>query len=140
MSECKRCECGDCEQSRSDHSFYTKKLQDRAVKLLGIKGNLVGGWFEILDELEKVVNRLEQLDASHKEWSDKTEWMNNTAAAKELGMHRADVLKHRIKNQDTLLKDLYLITPGQPGCGDFSREQRTRADLLRYITGNPNEH
>lgn len=31
------------------------------------------------------------------EWQDKTEWVQQTAKAKELGMHRADVLRLRIE-------------------------------------------
>ena len=31
-------------------------------------------------------------------WQDKTEWVQETAQPKELGMHRADVLRQRIEN------------------------------------------
>jgi hypothetical protein len=37
------------------------------------------------------------LKGALKEWSDKTEWVQETAQPLELGMHRADVLKQRIE-------------------------------------------
>jgi len=43
---------------------------------------------------EKVMRTL----AALKEWSDKTDWVQETAQPLELGMHRADVLKQRIDN------------------------------------------
>lgn len=34
---------------------------------------------------------------AHEQWLDKTEWVQETVKAGELGMHRADVLRQRIK-------------------------------------------
>lgn len=42
------------------------------------------------------LDRLQQLEAAYNEWHDKTEWVQKTAKAHELGKHRADVLKERI--------------------------------------------
>lgn len=36
------------------------------------------------------------VEAAYNEWHDKTEWVQKTAKAHELGKHRADVLKDRI--------------------------------------------
>lgn len=41
-------------------------------------------------------DRLLQFEAAHNEWHDKTEWVQKTAKAHELGKHRADVLKERV--------------------------------------------
>jgi hypothetical protein len=40
---------------------------------------------------------VDMLKGALKEWSDKTEWVQETAQPLELGMHRADVLKQRIE-------------------------------------------
>ena len=42
------------------------------------------------------LRRLHQHELAHKEWLDKTEWVQETREAYELGMHRADALKRRI--------------------------------------------
>jgi len=41
-------------------------------------------------------DRLQQFEAAYNEWHDKTEWVQKTAKANELGKHRADVLKERV--------------------------------------------
>lgn len=41
-------------------------------------------------------DRLLQFEAAYNEWHDKTEWVQKTAKAHELGKHRADALKDRI--------------------------------------------
>lgn len=40
--------------------------------------------------------RIENYKSAYDTWQEKTEWVQKTAKAKELGMHRADVLKQRI--------------------------------------------
>lgn len=40
--------------------------------------------------------RLEDFKAAYMEWQDKTEWVQKTVTAKELGRHRADVMTDRI--------------------------------------------
>lgn len=49
---CNPCNCGDCDQSRSDNTFYTKQLHQRAAKVLGLDGDNTS-WFEIIDVMEK---------------------------------------------------------------------------------------
>ena len=39
---------------------------------------------------------LRNFKIAYNEWQDKTEWVQQTATAKELGKHRADVLKERL--------------------------------------------
>jgi hypothetical protein len=46
---------------------------------------------------------VDMLKGALKEWSDKTEWVQETAQPLELGMHRADVLKQRIDNLNKAL-------------------------------------
>lgn len=42
-----------------------------------------------------------------KEWLDKTDWVQQTVQAGELGMHRADVLHDRIKKEASLNRKAY---------------------------------
>lgn len=49
------------------------------------------------------VEHLRQFKTSYMEWLDKTDWVQQTVATKELGMHRADVIKQRF---DTLRAQL----------------------------------
>ena len=46
----------------------------------------------IQDECELLRN----FKIAYNEWQDKTEWVQQTATVKELGKHRADVLKDRL--------------------------------------------
>jgi hypothetical protein len=47
--------------------------------------------------IETLNDKVTQTLAALKEWSDKTDWVQETAQPLELGMHRADVLKQRIE-------------------------------------------
>ncbi len=42
-------------------------------------------------------------DTALKEWIEKTEWVQKTAQPRELGMHRADVIRQRVE-RDTALR------------------------------------
>jgi hypothetical protein len=48
--------------------------------------------------IKRLQAEIDMLKGALKEWSDKTEWVQETAQPLELGMHRADVLKQRIEN------------------------------------------
>ena len=48
------------------------------------------------------LRRLHQHELANNEWSEKTEWVQNTAQPHELGMHRADVLKQRIERLEAV--------------------------------------
>ena len=41
------------------------------------------------------IERLQRFETAHKEFSDKTDWVQETAHWSELGMHRADILRKR---------------------------------------------
>ena len=98
----------------------------------------------LLDECDS----MERFQTAYLEWQEKTDWVRWDIKPKELGMHVADVMTARITKAEAerdaalaeleacrkILDDVYLICPGQPGCGDFSRTQRTFADVVRYIT------
>lgn len=62
------------------------------------------------------LRRLQQVEHAYQEWSEKTEWVQQTATAQELGMHRADVLKARIERlqaeNDTLRTEMAAIGAG----------------------------
>lgn len=57
-------------------------LHEHAVTVIGMSA----------DMLKKCAN----YEASHKEWVEKTDWLQLDMKVGELGMHRADVLKKRI--------------------------------------------
>lgn len=42
------------------------------------------------------LRRLHQVDLACQEWLDKTEWVQASSQASELGQHRADVIKQRL--------------------------------------------
>ena len=51
--------------------------------------------YRLRHELAALQARCEVLEASHSEWIEKTEWVQKDAKPKELGRHRADVLRSR---------------------------------------------
>ena len=68
---------------------------------------LAGGKIgEFIIEQQKAILELEQYRESWYEWSEKTDWVQETAKAKELGMHRADILRKRIEE---LEKEVLLL-------------------------------
>ena len=60
---------------------------------------LAGGKIgEFIIEQQVTILELEEYRKSWYEWSEKTDWVQETAKAKELGMHRADILRKRIED------------------------------------------
>jgi hypothetical protein len=53
--------------------------------------------------IETLNDKVMRTLAALKEWSDKTDWVQETAQPLELGMHRADVLKQRIEHLNKAL-------------------------------------
>lgn len=50
------------------------------------------------EEIQRLKKENKLLKDVCAEWFDKTEWVQKSATAQELGMHRADVLRKRIEN------------------------------------------
>jgi hypothetical protein len=68
---------------------------------------LAGGKIgEFILEQQVAILELEQYRKSWYEWSEKTDWVQETAEPKELGMHRADILRKRIED---LEKEVLLL-------------------------------
>lgn len=42
------------------------------------------------------IERLQSFKTAYMEWSDKTEWVQDSVTGKELGKHRADAIKDRM--------------------------------------------
>lgn len=59
-------------------------------------------------------DRLQQFEAAYNEWHDKTEWVQKTAEAHELGKHRADVLKDRVDQLQAEVERLRNELAGKP--------------------------
>ena len=75
-------------------------VADYLAKLAGGK---IG---EFILEQQKALLELEKYRESWYEWSEKTDWIQETGTAKELGMHRADVMRKRIED---LEKEVLLL-------------------------------
>ena len=54
---CNPCNCGSCDQTRSDRSFYTKQLFKKAAEFLKIDPENTS-WFEVMDLMEKEIKTL----------------------------------------------------------------------------------
>ena len=68
---------------------------------------LAGGKIgEFILEQQKALLELEKYRESWYEWSEKTDWIQETGTAKELGTHRADVMRKRIED---LEKEVLLL-------------------------------
>ncbi|MCH2192111.1 MAG: hypothetical protein MK188_14400 [Gammaproteobacteria bacterium] len=50
------------------------------------------------DLFESAAKEINQYESALKEWIEKTEWVQNSANANELGVHRADALSLRISD------------------------------------------
>lgn len=69
-------------------------------------------------ELIADIERLKHFETAYKEFSDKTDWVQETAHWSELGMHRADVLRKR--------------------CNDLTSHNQAQADEIVRLRGGAN--
>lgn len=53
----------------------------------------------VLDDFRRAVTYLYNAKVALDEWTEKTEWVQETAQVHELGRHRADVLRSRIEDK-----------------------------------------
>jgi CRISPR/Cas system-associated endoribonuclease Cas2 len=60
-----------------------------------------------IQKLKAEIERLQHFEAAYKEFSDKTDWVQESAHWSELGMHRADVLRKRVDQLKTDNTDLH---------------------------------
>jgi hypothetical protein len=59
-----------------------------------------------LEEAADELRRLHQFERGYNEWTEKTQWVQETKQTYELGMHRADVLKQRIEKLKAVNQEL----------------------------------
>lgn len=71
------------------------------------------------DRLKAENERLQRFETAYKEFSDKTDWVQETGHWSELGMHRADVLRKR--------------------CDDFASHVQVQADQLKKLMAENEE-
>ncbi|NBB11800.1 hypothetical protein [Pseudomonas sp. SLFW] len=95
----------DVHQNRSFPDFMSQN-KDYADLVLAANPAAV---LELIAEIE----RLQHFEVAYKEFSDKTDWVQETAHGSELGMHRADVLRKR--------------------CDDFASHLQAQADQLKKL-------
>ena len=67
------------------------------------------------------VERLQRFETAYKEFSDKTDWVQETAHWSELGMHRADVLRKRCDD---------LTSHNQAQADEIVRLRKAGAELI----------
>ena len=71
-----------------------------------------------INEAAAELRRLHQVDVAHGWWLDKTEWVQESSEASDLGRHRADVMRQRIERlhaenevlHDQCLKSVMVIS------------------------------
>lgn len=97
------------------------------------------------DILDVLINRSENTKAAYDTWQEKTEWVQETAVPRELGKHRADVLRERIENLKLELADLKAAASrevagrrGKTVVSNFKDEDivRTAREMSHNLTGN----
>lgn len=76
--------------------------RDQTIRLLNSSAEeverILDGVIVERDQLKAENERLQQFEAAYTEWSDKTDWVQETVQGYELGMHRADVLHKRCRD------------------------------------------
>ena len=80
-------------------------VADYFAKLAKLAGGKIG---EFILEQQKSLLELEKYREAWYEWSEKTDWIQETATAKELGMHRADMMRKRIEDLEKEVRTLKL--------------------------------
>lgn len=89
-------------------------LEELAEEVIEYAPNYKKQWKDICaisqqrDQLKAENERLQRFETAYKEYSDKTDWVQETSHWSELGMHRADVLRKRVdqlKAENEALRD-----------------------------------
>lgn len=94
-----------------------------------------------IEQATAELHRLHRYEQAYNEWSKKTEWVQETVQPRELGMHRADVLKQRVerlhKVNAELLEALKLIASTDPidAALDSQRAIRVARAAIAKSTG-----
>jgi hypothetical protein len=95
-------------------------------------------------EAANELRRLQKFEAPLMEWLDKTEWVQATSQAGELGMHRADVLKQRINRltevSTNLLEALNALTNMAESFPDELHKDHPDVIAARAAIANANPH
>jgi hypothetical protein len=73
---------------------------------LRLADSLAAGFSDCGPEAAAELRRLHQFERGYNEWTEKTQWVQETKQTYELGMHRADVLKQRIEKLETVNQEL----------------------------------
>lgn len=97
-------------------SCETLKAENEILRR-GLKGDYdLDAWLDWAKEAEalrKENERLQRFETAYKEFSDKTGWVRPNAAAHELGMHVADILRKR--------------------CDDLTSHNQAQADEIKAL-------
>ncbi|WP_440984954.1 hypothetical protein ACQHIH_16210 [Xanthomonas sontii] len=70
------------------HAAPADDMHQHLLDMLGAKDH---------EDAGRIIGALHAADLAHKEYQEKTQWVQDTAKPRELGMHRADVLRMRLE-------------------------------------------
>jgi hypothetical protein len=99
-----------------------KKFGDEGFRL-DLERDELEALIEMAERTSRLDARVKSLEFAFNEWHDKTNWVQETAQALELGMHRADVLRARIEALDAenkALRERMEAAPSAPSAGWIS--------------------
>lgn len=91
------------------------KVED-VIKIVEVQDRFLAEYSQIIDtlgldpemayNLPQEVASLHSFKTAYMEWGEKTDWVQDSSQPGELGMHRADVLKNRLKRKDEIIDAL----------------------------------
>lgn len=81
-------------------------------------------------DYEAMQHELERYKSACNEWLEKSEWVQETAVPKELGMHRADVMKRRVEALQTECEKLRKDAERYQWLRDGNNEENSEATII----------
>ena len=92
--------------------------------------------------IQEHIKRLNGFEAAYLQYDEKTQWVQDTAKGKELGLHRADVLRQRIAELEATELKLHAklaesVLQAQLGWGRYKNASRLNSALLAELDAQP---
>lgn len=89
-----------------EFSIAHSLLDDPEYQLTGVDFDYESALHDKIKLMRSKLRRLDRHEQVNTEWLEKTEWVQKTLKPKELGIHRADILKKRIDDLTALNAEL----------------------------------
>ena len=90
----------------------------------------LGDYETLQADYEALQHELERYKSACNEWLEKSEWVQETAVPKELGMHRADVMKRRVEALQTECEKLRKDAERYQWLRDGNNEENSEATII----------